>query len=909
MQQTTESSSLITKLDLHLPSPDHKTTLLSHPQADQPQNSIQFFPIESSDRPFQPQYDRKKSAQILSSKSHSPEIVKEKIKELIETSHKSMEEIQSLYKLLKIFPFLHDIQELYPDGLKNYNSIEYFCNKLQYTALPAGSVLINQKESFNGKIYLVLNGEISLYSKPTRPPRFLEQEIETNNNDVSTHHDPPRHRPSIFSNESPVNFSPSRPTHPRPNLSLKSKKRTQTLVPLDSSTSNLPMGIQSNTIDSPKVRGHQHHATISLLKSPGMSSIGGGTEEEFEEGNSHKDYSVLEMETRSQKMNDSFEEGGNGAMNEYGKYVGKVMEGGHFGATQGFRRQYKACTVIAESDVELLWFNNDDLKVMKEEEKKVKDERLKLLGEIFCDGDQENRAILEELYDLAKQKICLYQKKVVNEGDKGDEFYMILDGKCEMVKTVIYDKSEKYTNPLCNIKALYGLSKTGKEEIMVASLDRGSLLGEEVMFNEESNYNYSIKVTSDKVILLAFRKEDFLPERFKEMLKNIKQLSLDKSERCLEKVNEKLENKGIEIDLATLRVKRPTLIIPKSHVNLLTESSSLSPTMPPQEQNFHSLPSHPILKLEAFQMTTLENEGVDQEEEENEIMMISPMTRKHGKEKSLVPRRPLEEPVRKKYPGTLVGYALPKSYLNSPAKSKEGSVEKQPYPNATSFHMIKEINSSLNGIIARQREKYLTSGIKTTGREENDIRDVKFDFGKGDEIKMLRHAKSKKEYHHNEASPRQRAGQEPIYYQKNRNNGFELSSLIAMKIKEMNHNRSISGNKTTSSTKNLHDYEDTLDKFKNQYSSVKFLDLSKVAMEEGIRSLSPKNPKDMFLRGIYNPPPKEKSSKSRIAKIQAFSVIHETAPKENLELPSIHAQAQKLLPKIGKRVGLVKPYN
>lgn len=118
-------------------------------------------------------------------------------------------------------------------------------------------------------------------------------------------------------------------------------------------------------------------------------------------------------------------------------------------------------------------------------------------------------SLLENLIYNCEIKTFPYKKAITLEGEPGEEFYVVFEGQCEFSKTVIYDNSNNLAFPTTENKQLFGLTRTKKETFVTSEVGRGTFIGEEMLFNAKSVYEYTVRAMSEKVRLVSFKKSKF----------------------------------------------------------------------------------------------------------------------------------------------------------------------------------------------------------------------------------------------------------------------------------------------------------------------------------------------------------------------------------------------------------------
>lgn len=642
--------------------------------------------------------------------------IRDEIKPMLDNPNRSDDQALAIYHLLWDTKFFTDISGGNGDVINLYGMM-HLCKKLKLVSFPTGSTIITQEESFGNKAYLILTGHISIMNTSkscSNQPIFGEK----------TH----KSRPSIFVNESPLGRSSARGQR-FPSFAMP-RRRVSAFSPFS------PLSLFEGQMD--KLKARKSFRKNLDLSSEDVSRDSNGNESSFVEGDEKT--KIFDSGTRP-SITEPVE-----------KLVERLTEGDYFGAKCSFRRMHRSLMAVANTNVELLVLEKEDLEEAKNEFNNMRVEMLKFLAETFpnfYNSSEENEGF-EEILHTADIKLLNYQRKVINEGEIGDEFYVIVEGECDLIKTVIYENSNL---AMSDVKLLYGLNKNAKEEIKISSLQKGCLFGEEVLFNDKCPYEYSIRATSEKTKLLAFKRNEFTKRCQTSMLEYIKYIFTEKNTRNSKAVYDKLSKRGIFTDSEALKSPKPTVRIPKSRGGYdLGSYQSLSPTRAGNKLSNEDFDYVMPLNFQITSIVAIEPDASPKEAtKDNYYIPISksgqpPMT------------RTLKKPFH-----SFISHKAPYSCVNSPTQSKDPSVERKPVGN-TSFQAVKDLTANMSINI----EKVRGFKLAKAPLEISDIQEAKFDFGNKKKHKTLK----PRDFHDGQSSP--------TFH---RNVG--LAGLITIKMKEL----------------------------------------------------------------------------------------------------------------------------
>ncbi len=496
---------------------------------------------------------------------------------LLENPVKTDREAWYIYSKLKNFKFFTQFIEN-TDEKDKIDSAMYICKKLQYHKHPAGSVIMKQNQYSNGKVYLVLSGELlvivaemdalkqqTLQTEQDQQPERKLTMAETREIDQQI--------PSIAINkieESLRSPSSSRshlkleagqyslPEPSGPNSSRKpSLFKELSLAPqasLKSRGSALPL--QTPEMSDALNQIVQLQKQQDLLRKPQTMLIKAST-------------SSFDPSPRMLKRQTNVELNQFKVVNPdpYGKVVNKITKGAYFGERALFKRHKRTATIMANSDVELLTLNQEEFEYVQTEFNKTKKQLLAFISGIFPQLEKLHPISIENLSYTCDIRNCFFHQTIVTEGVTGDEFFIVYDGKLEVIKTLIYDKSDTLNHNMAETKNLYGLKKTTKEQFVIMTMEKGMFFGEEILYNTEPVYEYTVRASTEKTRLLCFKKSKFLFKCPKMVIESLNQTYLSKKQRINKTLHTRLEKRGTRASLELLEEVRPVLAFPKSQAS------------------------------------------------------------------------------------------------------------------------------------------------------------------------------------------------------------------------------------------------------------------------------------------------------------------------------------------------------
>ena len=480
-----------------------------------------------------------------------------------------------------------------------FEAATYICKKLKYIDCERGTVLMKQGDYSDGKVYIALSGELLIIVDMSK--NGLKSNMAEESDDGAEENENNRSKEGSASpNKMNLGSQMSRSNSIQQEIStaatLKNRLHGKTGTVL-LSNSNSPVRQSSTkpglsfsktveTLDNQKQeeKQHQQHGSIvpknSIVFKPTINSAG----------------DAASPVKRSRTLKLKQEEPLN--TEQYGVVVNKLFGGTYFGERAVAKKHKRNATIMASTKVELLTIDQEDFQYVQNEFNKTKKQVLAFLGTAFPNLDQiDSPSFVENLSYKCDLKNPMYHHRIIEEGRSGEEFYLIFEGKCELIKTIIYDKSDNLSSNMAETKSLYGLKKTGKEEIIIMTMEKGTFFGDEILFSLDTTYEYSVRVCSEKAKLLSFKKAKFLYKCPKQIVKGLNDIYTKKKDRVRKILMSRLERKGAIMSVETLEEIRPVVAFPKrqstygpdlhqkrvlpkpwyAHSDQIQETTSLSP--------------------------------------------------------------------------------------------------------------------------------------------------------------------------------------------------------------------------------------------------------------------------------------------------------------------------------------------
>ena len=469
--------------------------------------------------------------------THDPNEV---IRNILNTDQRTDKDVWMLYEAFKDSKFFRQYINN-TDERERLNALLYLCKRLKYETWGAQTLIIKQGEYSNGKVYIVLSGELTVLIKNVE-----KAGDHCSRNDISisanTDHEESRSQSISIACKKPIVnnsiFSVIAAIKEK-KVSRNVNKREQLSFSEESRNSS-----RKNSI---------------ILKAPNNPSLD-LTKNIFKKGIASSIKNILAKPGTFVEL-DNF--------GEYGSVVGQLQQGDHFGEKALFKTHKRSATVITKSEVELLVLDRETFKHVQYEFERMKHLITEFLKVTMpCMEKVQTLQVLEGLRYVSDVRDFPYHKTLAIEGQLAEEFFLVYEGQCELTKTIIYDNSECSKIPTSEVKSLYGLKKTKKEEIVISNVEKGSFIAEETCYNEKTVYHYTARVSSNRAKIICFKKNTFLFRCPKIIQESIQKIFANKKERFTKILLEKLQKKGLNPNYEDLSGVKPVVTLNKT-MNLL----------------------------------------------------------------------------------------------------------------------------------------------------------------------------------------------------------------------------------------------------------------------------------------------------------------------------------------------------
>lgn len=194
----------------------------------------------------------------------------------------------------------------------------------------------------------------------------------------------------------------------------------------------------------------------------------------------------------------------------YGKVQNKLERGGFFGEKALFDNTPRSATVICNTECQFLVISKRDFNFIQKNFDCKRKQVIKFMIDFIPDIENITaHEAVERLMYLLQEKTYERGNCIINEGDHGDKLYLLFEGSCEIIKNI---KLEESGGPIDNQADLQRLLRNGQgqvQQIPVCNIQKGVFLGEEILYDSRTSYNFSVRVSSAFAKIFAINKDHF----------------------------------------------------------------------------------------------------------------------------------------------------------------------------------------------------------------------------------------------------------------------------------------------------------------------------------------------------------------------------------------------------------------
>jgi len=475
---------------------------------------------------------------------------KEMIMNILERKNRTDEEAWTLYEYIKDFKFFNQVLS----GHSDPEDIIKVVKSLRYRKVKAGKPVFIEGEPSNGNMYVVFSGELLVMVKKLDVIALTnltagKKAVETK----ATFVDLPS--PTLVSQEE--------------NHTLKAIHTENSADEDDVKPSTTQIASEAMISDKKKKSRFRNSSKTKIVDQKTLEKVKKLVLKEEEQQPQSKDLgSSLMTPTKMDGLMSADDFGSSSHheaqdANPFGYVKDKIKRGGYFGERALESNACRSATILASTDCELLVLTTQTYNSLKNEfNRKIKQMMDFIINSLPGLKDINAKAIIKNYIYLFEERSYVYGNHIVNEGEKGEYFYFVYEGSCEVYRTIRIEEDEELPAMYSKIRSsFFSQSFAVKEKIPLTLLKEGGLIGEELLFSEEPIYNYSVQVNSNTLKVICVNKDVFQFRFPKEVTQKIKQVYEEKRNYKNNLFYQALEKRDIaalkgSIDTPFLAVKR-----------------------------------------------------------------------------------------------------------------------------------------------------------------------------------------------------------------------------------------------------------------------------------------------------------------------------------------------------------------
>jgi len=460
----------------------------------------------------------------------------EHINYLLLKGERTDEEAKHLLKVIKTNAFFESFLEI-NDNLEA-QSLLAICKNIKYEKFPKGSVICQQGDKSNEKMYIVYSGELNVHIKD--PDVFIHQNLQQKREE--------RRKAALEELQEseevaePPELKEKMPAAPKsamlkrgPGLFVSNDPEGEKLSPFLKRAQNSPKG-HRNTVIATEAKPSPFALQAKKEKGPEPPKL--VLNPKISKGLKKLSLISKVVQGFEKSRKESFDNPHDHV--EYGLVVDTIHKGGFFGERALLTNQPRGATIVAIADCELLVITKDLFMSLKDRFDKKKNAILGFILNSIPTLDQlASRSIFDKLYYLFKEHKYEYGTNIITEDTKGDYIYLLYDGECEIVKDIKIDKTMTLKYQMAQISPLIGLNRMTCQKVLIYTIPKGTFFGDEAMFQKNHKYQYTVRVSSPRATVFSIHRGKFFmrfPSSAYVALKQLFQKKLESHEKRLSQV-------------------------------------------------------------------------------------------------------------------------------------------------------------------------------------------------------------------------------------------------------------------------------------------------------------------------------------------------------------------------------------
>lgn len=452
-------------------------------------------------------------------------LTEERVLKILKADHRNEEDALYLYHNMKMFSFFEAFFTT-EDG----EVVKDWCLKcfqtMKYETYRAGEVIITQGDQSNGKAYIIYSGEVSVIMKDKDPmsQKNYSTEESSKKKTSSFFPGPSRSKNSIGSRDN-IDDIQNQDEESKPAASPikrgKSKQFTTIIEEpkMDETVTKFKKALitglfSPDLVKKPKLKKEKTQKELTQ------------NEKEIIKVSVTRMKSSLKGNKLLKKLTTSVDERIDVISRPYGTIRDTIKEGGYFGERALIEDSKRVATIMANKNTIVLTIHKDDIEFVKFKFDAQKYKVFDVLCQAFPEIQNVSSNEIKDSYVyLTEDRTYAVGSTLFDESDPGTKIYILYSGICEVYRNVWVDESTDMKAPLKELKKFYKFTPIKTRKITIAQVNQpGTVFGEDILFQKNARYHYSVKVISPEAKLISITKSNFLmrfPFNFKDDLRGL----------------------------------------------------------------------------------------------------------------------------------------------------------------------------------------------------------------------------------------------------------------------------------------------------------------------------------------------------------------------------------------------------
>lgn len=188
----------------------------------------------------------------------------------------------------------------------------------------------------------------------------------------------------------------------------------------------------------------------------------------------------------------------------------KIEKGGFFGEREFTNKLTRDSTILTNTYCEFLVITKRDFQFISENFDSKRAQTIKFITDFI--PDLENIGTYEQMdriIQTLQERTFERGSLITTEGEYGNQFFILCEGSCEIIKNVKIDETSTAKDSLSILKKMVRVGHTHADQVSICKLQKGVYMGEEILYSKSHCYNFSIRVDSATAKVFAISRDSF----------------------------------------------------------------------------------------------------------------------------------------------------------------------------------------------------------------------------------------------------------------------------------------------------------------------------------------------------------------------------------------------------------------